>query len=364
MQRIFIFGFSISYLYLAYILAVLSFANCLPINKQVTPPKWNENFDLHIINGERVTGDPNPNTYNFMVALKIHVKNDTYLCSGTMIQARTVLSAAHCFRYDNPVDSVDVLFFDPADSDYADKSNPAQTITVPSSDIIIHPDYGTNTENGNDIAVLHLGQDPNDAFYDLIEYRMTTSQVTRFYSGRFYSNGQVSVVAGWGLTESGKPSQYLLEADQEVIPNENCIWQINEDPWWDGSVMFCAVDKTTAGAETGPCSGDSGGPLFVESNGRYYEIGLVSWAGEKCNKDVVYTRVSAFEQWITNNLAAPLGPDFANSKDCKNFVKDEYKTQKFFCQTQYENNYQRKFCRRDAKDYKKDGIRLCKVEYI
>ncbi|PIO33180.1 hypothetical protein AB205_0151920 [Aquarana catesbeiana] len=51
-------------------------------------------------------------------------------------------------------------------------------------------------------------------------------------------------------------------------------------------------------------TGDSGGPLSsVESNGKVYLAGIVSW-GEGCarrNKPGIYTKVTAMRDWITQN---------------------------------------------------------------
>lgn len=50
--------------------------------------------------------------------------------------------------------------------------------------------------------------------------------------------------------------------------------------------------------------GDSGGPMVVNENGRWTQIGVVSW-GIGCGKGQypgVYSRVSSFLPWITKNL--------------------------------------------------------------
>jgi secreted trypsin-like serine protease len=52
----------------------------------------------------------------------------------------------------------------------------------------------------------------------------------------------------------------------------------------------------------GTCSGDSGGPIYLEQNGQYYLIGVTSRGSGMCDKVGIYTNALYYKDWITFNL--------------------------------------------------------------
>ena len=56
------------------------------------------------------------------------------------------------------------------------------------------------------------------------------------------------------------------------------------------------------------CNGDSGGPLFMRAGGEetpWYLIGIISFGSIGCarsNDPTVYTRVSAYVDWISSKM--------------------------------------------------------------
>ena len=64
--------------------------------------------------------------------------------------------------------------------------------------------------------------------------------------------------------------------------------------------QICAVD-----AVSDSCKGDSGGPLLLKGEGtERIQIGIVSYGPRNCGSGLpgVYTRVSAYIDWIQRNL--------------------------------------------------------------
>ncbi|CAG0921050.1 unnamed protein product [Notodromas monacha] len=74
---------------------------------------------------------------------------------------------------------------------------------------------------------------------------------------------------------------------------------------WDNYVQPVCLPPTDFDSDGMEATGDSGGPLFVSLEGKYTEIGIVSW-GIKCAKPFkpgVYSRVSKFVDWLVEAVA-------------------------------------------------------------
>ncbi|WP_163833355.1 serine protease [Spartinivicinus ruber] len=73
--------------------------------------------------------------------------------------------------------------------------------------------------------------------------------------------------------------------------------------------MICTIPSLSnkAHPESGVCNGDSGGPLFTETDDKATLIGLVSWSQKACgNKDAndIFTNVYQYRDWIFNTMKA------------------------------------------------------------
>ena len=201
---------------------------------------------------------------------------------------------------------------------------------------------------------MHLGEEPNPEYYELIEYKLTPSQVNEFYA-----DGRAATVTGWGkVSDTFIQPNFMRGKAVKVVSNENCTFYGGPEGF-NGSQSMCAWDSITSTI----CYGDAGGPLFVQSNGKYYQIGISSWAEFGCGaREGVFTRVKAFEKFITDNLE----PIFESYGECRRSVLKALNEDRSFCRRQYkgrQDRTQKKACLTQAKNDRKQGLQNCKNTY-
>lgn len=110
--------------------------------------------------------------------------------------------------------------------------------------------------------------------------------------------GSEMFVTGFGaLQNDGSSQNHLRQAQVDLIDTQTC----NEPQSYNGAItprMLCAGFLK---GKRDACQGDSGGPLVSpDARDIWYLAGIVSW-GDECgqpNKPGVYTRVTAFRDWI------------------------------------------------------------------
>ncbi len=153
-------------------------------------------------------------------------------------------------------------------------------------------------------------------------------QTIRFDGGTGITNdGTTATFAGWGSV--GKTNGYnvyqnqLKRADLSIV-DVNSLNQTEYLFPLNNSLQIAA-----GGNGVGPCDGDSGGPLWVNSGGQNYLVGIDSFkAGIASNQlpcgswPAIFTRVSSYCGWILGKMidaVAISGTDFMCSGQSYNY---------------------------------------------
>ncbi|KAM5271733.1 transmembrane protease serine 11D [Ctenodactylus gundi] len=235
--------------------------------------------DLITLSEERIIGGTivDEGDWPWQVSLRV---NGAHHCGGVLISNTWILTAAHCFRsYSNPQQWTATFGISTI--------NPQLRVRVRT--ISIHSDYNAATHE-NDIAAVQLDR--------VVSFTRNIHRVCLPEATHSIIPGSTAYVTGWGsLTYGGNTVTELRQGEVRIISNEACNAPIR----YNGDISSGMLCAGLPSGDVDACQGDSGGPLVQEDSRRlWFLIGIVSW-GDQCglpNKPGVYTRVTAYRDWI------------------------------------------------------------------
>ncbi|XP_054089819.1 serine protease grass-like isoform X2 [Zeugodacus cucurbitae] len=241
--------------------------------------------------------------YPFMALLKYNRDGDQFLCGGTLITSRFVLTAAHCITQD--------LFrvrLGEHDTSTAVDCDDSKRLCLPKTgeyeiaQIFSHPDYSIRRLT-HDVALLKLKTEVITQVH-IKPICLPISQLVYDQSNtiRHYT------IAGWGRTESNEKSNVLQHAKIPHQARDVCQRAFSRFG------VNITHDHICAGGENriDTCKGDSGGPLFATVPFKLFnnliirrqvQFGIVSFGLTGCgDRNVIaaaYSNLMEYMPWLT-----------------------------------------------------------------
>lgn len=201
------------------------------------------------------------------------------LCTGSLLPGNLVLTAAHCI---GQMDEAMFIFFDTKLTKIS--------VRRQADKIEVSPYWATRKskdKDTGDVALIHFTGDV-PAGYKPATFVSNANK-------KLLAKGAEVVLAGFGITNgvTGDGAGTLRVTKVKI-----------EDPQFSSSEI-----KLNQTQGTGACHGDSGGPAYIQVNGKYYLWGVTSRGvdDEKndCTQYSAYTNALYYKTWL-NRMANKL----------------------------------------------------------
>jgi Trypsin len=218
------------------------------------------------------------------------------LCSGTVVAANVVLTAAHCVYNlaSGLEDQASNFTVVTGNVDWA-ATTARQVSRV--TQAIVYPSFQPAPLDG-DAALLVLSTPTTEPPITL---------ATSADEGLIGAGNPIAV-AGWGATSGGQSYQQASLQWGSIVaqaPGYCALYDDEDGVAFDPASQFCAIDPSGYAVST--CHGDSGGPAIAHPTpATAVQVGITSQGDPNCNPQVpsVFTRVDLVSPWVDAQIAA------------------------------------------------------------
>ncbi|XP_027145521.1 LOW QUALITY PROTEIN: complement C1r-A subcomponent-like [Larimichthys crocea] len=245
---------------------------------------------------QRIIGSSADNTIPWHVLLDINGRTG----GGMLIADSWIMTAAHVLTHYGNITSSEAVWAYMGHTDV----NTLKLSPIYAASVHVHPEY--NNPNGldynDDIALIKL-QEP-------ITFNSSIMPICLPAEGATYTTDMIGLVSGFTITETDNQQIFtnkLKYVHLLVVEQKTCRRSVNKLKKTRDNVPSLTNNMFCAGVPEGgkdSCHGDSGSPIALKDDGRFWAAGIVSW-GVDCRQQGmygVYTRVANYVDWIKKTI--------------------------------------------------------------
>lgn len=232
------------------------------------------------------------------------------ICTGSLLDNNTVVTAAHCLTSRPAVLRV-IFSLTPYDVIDAREPDVMPTYSRRVTSYKVHEHYAVAEEEGleldrGDIGILKFaGEIPEG--YRPATLLADVNELTKKKMVTMVGYG-VDTVDTIEIDVRKTPRAELEEREEagEITCDDKMTHCMEIEMSGDGILRvaqapIAALHETEVRLDEtrqGTCSGDSGGPAYLENNGTYYLFGITSRGNLFCSTTGVYTNILSYTDWL------------------------------------------------------------------